>query len=179
MNFETIETERLILRKLTAESYYHIFDNCSDKEIMDCLNISSTENLNKDKAKVKKGISTFNKSFIIFQIFYKKNKSIIGWCGFHTWYTEHYRAEIGYELTDENLKSKGLMTEAFKEIINFGFTTMKLNRIEAFIEPENIPSFKLIKKFGFIREGQLRNHYLKNDVFEDSVVFSLLKNEYN
>jgi ribosomal-protein-alanine N-acetyltransferase len=55
---------------------------------------------------------------------------------------------------------------------------MKLNRIEAFIGPGNIPSLKLIAKSGFIQEGHLRGHYCKKGIMEDSLVFGLLREEY-
>ena len=107
----------------------------------------------------------------------KSTEKIIGWCGFHTWYLDHFRAEIGYGLFDENFKNKGIMTEAMKAILEYGFKQMKLHRIEAFIGTYNIPSLKLVEKFGFTKEGILRNHYLKNNVLEDSAVFSLLQKE--
>ncbi|MND70827.1 putative ribosomal N-acetyltransferase YdaF [compost metagenome] len=70
------------------------------------------------------------------------------------------------------------MTEALKPIIQYGFETMKLNRIEAFLSPDNIPSLKLVQKFGFTKEGHLREHYNKDNKLEDSAVYSLLKSEY-
>ena len=96
----------------------------------------------------------------------------------HVWYLDHNRAEIGYALTDNPEKSKGLMTEAMNSILKYGFEEMKLHRIEAFIGPENIPSLKLVAKFNFKKEGVLRQHYFKNDKMEDSAVFALLKDEY-
>ena len=70
------------------------------------------------------------------------------------------------------------MTEALTPIIAYGFSEMQLHRIEAFVGPNNSPSLNLMRKFGFTQEGQLRQHYLKDGKFEDSVVFSLLLEEY-
>jgi ribosomal-protein-alanine N-acetyltransferase len=55
---------------------------------------------------------------------------------------------------------------------------MGLNRIEAFAGKWNIPSLKILKGAGFKEEGVLRSHFLKNGVYEDSVCFSLLRDEY-
>lgn len=55
---------------------------------------------------------------------------------------------------------------------------MKLNRIEALIDENNIPSKKLLEHFGFNWEGVMRGHYLVNGIFEDSVLYSLLQSEY-
>jgi [ribosomal protein S5]-alanine N-acetyltransferase len=70
------------------------------------------------------------------------------------------------------------MLEAITSIVDYGFHKMELNRIEAFISPDNLPSKKLIAKAGFTQEGVLREHYKWENKIYDSVVFSLLKSEY-
>lgn len=178
MNTKELQTERLKLKKLTPEIFQFAFENLSESQLLSFFGFDSIAELEMEKEKYKKGISTYNKTFLYFQLIEKETDKIIGWCGFHTWYIEHKRAEIGYVMTDENFKDKGLMTEAIKPIIEYGFTIMQLNRIEAFVEPENIPSLKLIEKLNFVKEGLLRKHYFKNNRMEDSIVFSILKSEY-
>ena len=92
--------------------------------------------------------------------------------------TEHRRAELGYAFFDESFRGKGLMAEAVKAVIAYGFHQMDLHRIEAHISPHNLPSLKLIRKFHFTEEGLLRKHYFTNGVREDSKVFSLLREEF-
>jgi ribosomal-protein-alanine N-acetyltransferase len=111
-------------------------------------------------------------------LFEKSTSLYVGNCGFHTWCPEHYRAEIGYDMIDDMHKNKGYMTEALCTIIAYGFNEMKLNRIEALIGPNNIPSLKLLQKFGFTKEGYLREHYCKNGEIQDSIFYALLKSEY-
>ncbi len=178
MTFENIETERLILRKLTPAIYRQIFDTLPDAEIMNVLGLADAEALEKEKQKYRSGLSTYNRTFVNFQILDKASRQILGACGFHTWYTEHARAEIGYALNNEETKAKGIMSEAMKAVVHYGFAHMGLNRIEAFIGPGNIPSLKLVSKFGFTQEGRLRSHYFKKGIIEDSLVFGLLKEEY-
>ena len=180
MKFEEIYTERLILRKLTQECFDYIHSEMTQEDQLKILGLESNKELLKEKEKYKNGLSSHNKKFLYYQLIDKKAKEIIGWCGFHTWYTDHNRAEIGYGLFRDDYKNKGLMSEAISPIIDYGFMQMKLNRIEAFIEPENIASIKLIKKLNFVKEGQLREHYYnyKNDRIEDSMVYSLLRREY-
>lgn len=71
------------------------------------------------------------------------------------------------------------MSEVLNTVLHYGFETMQLRRVEAFISPDNMASLNTVKKFGFTREGQLRSHYVKGEQIEDSVVFSLLRGEYN
>lgn len=178
ISFETIDTERLILRKLTPAIYRQIFDTLPDAEIITVLGLADAEALEKEKQKYRNGLSTYNRSFVNFQILDKSSRQILGACGFHTWYTEHARAEIGYALHSDESKSKGIMSEAMKAVVHYGFEHMRLNRIEAMIGPANIPSLKLAAKFGFKEEGRLRGHYCKKGIMEDSVVFGLLREEY-
>lgn len=91
---------------------------------------------------------------------------------------DHERAEIGYVLFEADYNRKGLMSEAIGPIIEYGFKQMKLNRIEAFIGPKNQASIQLISKLNFVKEGQLREHYCENNRVEDSIVYSLLRKEY-
>ncbi|TBX70176.1 N-acetyltransferase [Flavobacterium silvisoli] len=177
--FETLSTERLLLRKLTPEIFDYVYNHFSDEDLMEFIGAPNEEALSKEKEKHRKGLSTFNKSFCYFQILDKTNQQIIGWCGYHTWYLDHKRAEIGYGLFDDSYKQKGLMSEATKVILDYGFNQMNLNRIEAFIGKENKASLNLVKKFGFTQEGILREHYFNKNCMEDSVVYSLLRREYN
>lgn len=177
MDFEILTTERLYLRKLTDEQFQDLLTNAPDQTLMQYLDLRK-EDLAKERAKAQKGFATFNKSLLIFQLIDRQSDAIIGWCGYHTWYLDHHRAEIGYGLNSDSTKAKGIMTEAVAPILAYGFEVMQLNRIEAFIGPENVPSLKLIQKFGFTQEGHLRKHYFKNGKYEDSLVFSLLRNEY-
>lgn len=70
------------------------------------------------------------------------------------------------------------MTEALKEVLNFGFTTLNLHRIEALVASWNIPSVKLLQHYGFTKEGTMREDYVVNGKHEDSDCYSLLKREW-
>ncbi|AWI26174.1 GNAT family N-acetyltransferase [Flavobacterium pallidum] len=177
MTFDTIDTPRLQLRLLTPEVFQYIYQHFTDPELMVFLGLDSEEKLAVEKEKFSKGLSTHNKSFRYFNILEKNEGKIIGWCGFHTWYMDHARAEVGYGLYDDAYKKQGIMTEALNYVIQYGFDEMQLHRIEALTATYNIASIKLLENSGFTTEGVLREHYLIDGKWEDSVVFSLLKNE--
>ncbi len=178
MEFEALTTNRLKLRKLTPEVFDYIYQDLSEAEQIAFLGLHSSQELAIERAKYKEGLWTHNKKFLYFQVLAKENGKIIGWCGYHTWYLDHDRAEIGYGLFADADKGKGLMSEAIIPIIAYGFNEMGLNRIEAFISPENIASNKLVQKMNFVKEGQLRQHYRDNNRIDDSLVYSLLSSEY-
>ena len=178
MKPEVLSTTRLYLRKLDPETFDHIFQKKSDAEQMLLLGLSSADELMLEKQKYEAGMWTYNRKFLYFQLIDKTTEEIIGWSGFHTWYTDHRRAELGYGLFTESYKRKGLMTEAVAAVIAYGFEKMKLHRIEAFVGPDNTASIRLMEKMNFVKEGCFREHYCKNGQMEDSLAYSLLQKEY-
>jgi len=82
-------------------------------------------------------------------------------------------------LLEDEFMNKGFMTEAFKPILHYGFTSLNLNRIEACVNPHNEASLSIMKKFDFKQEGHLREHFIKNDEIQDSLIFSRLKRDYD
>ncbi|MCW3161947.1 GNAT family N-acetyltransferase [Chryseobacterium oryctis] len=178
MTFETIETERLLIQKLDTETMNRIFEINNEHEIKKTLGITSEEEFARQKKIHQQGYESYNRKMMNFQIVEKQSNTIIGNCGYHTWNPQHHRAEVGYALNSDKFKNKGFMKEALKKIIEFGFQNMELNRIEALIGDDNIPSRKLLEHFGFTKEGIMRGHYLIDGVFENSILYSLLKSEY-
>ncbi|HLA54883.1 MAG TPA: GNAT family protein [Flavobacterium sp.] len=178
MEFETLQTQRLLLKKLTPEIFKFLFKNYSDTEIKKLLGLTTDEEFLKEKAKSEGGYTTYNKTILAFLLVSKGTGETIGRCGYHNWYNDHLRAELGYMIHKDENKRKGYMDEALKAILRYGFGNMNLNRIEAFIGPTNIASQSLIRKFGFTQEGHLRQHFIRNGEIQDSFIFSLLKQEY-
>lgn len=175
--FETLTSTRLELRKLSPEVFEYLFTECTTDQQMAFLGLDK-DALAIEKGKYDKGFATFNKSYRYFKIVAQESQEVIGWCGFHTWYVDHHRAEIGYGLYGEHYKRKGIMSEALKVLLDYGFTEMGLHRVEALIGKDNDASLALVKKFGFQYEGNLREHYNVEGTMEDSLVFGLLKHEY-
>lgn len=178
LQFEYLETDRLQLRKLTPFSIQTIFATLPDDELKAFFGIDNDHELEKEKQKVNNGLSTHNRSLVWFQMLLKSTGEMIGSIGFHNWMPEHSRAELGYSLLDDTWKQQGYMKEAFPQVLAYGFRTMGLVRVEAFVSPVNEASIRLLKAWHFVEEGLMREHYQKNGVHEDSMVFSLLKREY-
>ncbi len=173
-----METPSLYLRELNTERYEQVMHSLSDNELMTFFGYTLPEDLQKEKQRHAGGLTMFNKSFLFLHLIEKKSQQVIGWCGYHTWYTTHQRAEIGYTLFDATHRGKGYMSETLPPVIRYGFEQMNLNRIEAFTSHENEASKKLLLKNGFIQEGVLREHYKTPEGITDSVLFGLIKTDW-
>lgn len=85
--------------------------------------------------------------------------------------------KLGYALAPSEW-GKGYATDAARTLIRFGIRELGLHRISAAIGPDNAPSIKLIEALGFSREGVLRDHVFTNGAWRDSVLYSLLEQEW-
>lgn len=102
---------------------------------------------------------------------------LVGTCGYHKWNKPHYKAEIGYDLLPEYW-GKGIMTVAVGALVDYGFQEMALHRIEAFVDPLNTASSRLLGRLGFNREGLLRDAFFEKGVFVDAEIYSLLRADH-
>lgn len=173
-----LTTKRLLLRELTPAIFNQLFLRKTKEEIMAYLHLQTDKQFEEMEERYTKGITTYFHDFKGFHLLDRETKQVIGHCDFHTWVPGHRRAEVGYAMSNPKYKNKGLMTEALETILTFGFRQMDLYRVEALIADYNTPSLQLVQHFGFKREGLLRNHYLVGDQLEDSIMFSLLKPEF-
>lgn len=178
MEQEVLHTERLLLKKLTPEVFTYLFEHCSEAEIKDQLGLTTEAELIREKQKWQGGYVTYDRTILAFLLVLKENGETIGRCGYHNWYSEHNKAELGYALSKAEHKRKGYMTEAVAKILEYGFDSMGLNRVEACVGPGNSASLSLVRKYGFTQEGYLRQHFIRDGGIQDSLIFSLLKEEY-
>ncbi|MBX7052160.1 MAG: GNAT family N-acetyltransferase [Flavobacteriales bacterium] len=175
----TLSTDRLLLKGISSENMFDIFNQLPEDEIKTLLGHRTHESFLKEKQKHLDGYSSYNRRFMMFLLIHEPSGLVIGRCGIHNWNKENQRAEIGYVMEDENYKRQGLMSEAVKAILSYGFHHLNLNRIDALVGTGNIPSIKILNSNGFIQEGLLRQHVRGANGFEDSLLFSLLKQEFD
>jgi len=71
----------------------------------------------------------------------------------------------------------GYMTRAVAAATRYGFSTLRLHRIEAACLPENVPSMKLLERNGFRREGLARAYLKIAGAWRDHVLYALLEHE--
>ena len=177
--FPVIETERLVLRRITNDDVNEVFELRSNPETMQYIPrplVKTTQDALDHIAVIEEKI-VLNEG-INWGITLKNNSKLLGMIGFYRMQPENYRAEIGYMLSPK-FHEKGFITEAVKRLITFGFNELKLHSIEAVIDPENIGSEKVLQKTGFIKEAHLKECQFYNGRFIDKVIYSLLRYNHN
>ena len=86
------------------------------------------------------------------------------------------KTSFGYWLSPE-FEGKGIVIRCVKELIEYAFYILDLNRIEISCAEDNSRSRALPEKLGFIKEGILRDYYYLNGDLHNLVVYSLLKSD--
>ena len=175
---KSLETERLSILIRTEQDYYHAFQTSSDEQLRIDFGIVTDQELQLQRNKVLGGLCTYRTSILFFHLKARDIDKVIGSISFHNWYPMHSRSEIGYALSEDRYKGLGYMNEAIAAVVPFGFNAMSLNRIEAFVHPENLPSIKIVERAGFKREGLLEQHIYKDGVPGDSIVYGLLRQQF-
>jgi len=176
--FPQLETDRLVLREMTLADAEFYFRHFNDEKVVLGSGFPGPETLEAAEKelelycirpfKVAKGIR--------WGIMWKGSSGLIGSCGFYGWSKTSRRAEVGYDL-DPAHWGKGLMREALRAALRYGFEVMALNRIQAIIDCENVRSIRLVQRLGFQQEGVLRQNSVFRGEFRDEACFSLLREE--
>lgn len=175
--FPVISTERLILREATAEDAEDMLRYLSDERVMQHTGMDpfgSTDDVLEEIAWYQSIVG--EGTGVRWGITLKDTGKMIGSCGFLNREARHFRAEIGYELSHDYW-GRGIAGEALRAVVQYGFSQLRLERIEALIEPENGPSIRLVERNGFLREGLLRHYEYTQGKFDDLYMYSLLKSD--
>lgn len=87
-------------------------------------------------------------------------------------------AYLGYHV-GSRYASQRYMTEAIQLILRFAFQELQLNRIEANIQPGNVPSISLVRRAGFIQEGFSRKYLKIDGRWRDHERWAILAEDWN
>ncbi len=177
-NLTTLETNRLILRKMTLDDAQDMYEYASDPEVAKFVIWDFHKSIDDSISFLKSMIQKYeNKEVSEWGIIYKESNKFIGTCGYLWWNPTHASAEVGYALS-RKYWDIGIMTEAIREVIKFGFEKMGLNRIEARCKLLNIASQKVMEKVDMKFEGIMREGLFAKGFYHDLKVYSILKKEF-
>jgi ribosomal-protein-alanine N-acetyltransferase len=172
--FPVITTERLLLRPLAITDDEEIFTIRSSEignKYLDRPIAHSIEDARAFIEKITTGIA-INK-WIFWVIVWPPSNKLIGTIGLWNIDDANHIAEIGYELHPDHY-GKGIMLEAMLKVLDYGFDTMQLQTIDAYVHKLNERSIKLLEKLNFSQHPPA--HHAKLEESEaDMLTYSLNK----
>lgn len=166
--FPTLSTHRLTLRQLNDTDDLTISSLRSNERVNQYIDRPKQTSIDEAKAfitKINDGIKL--NQWIYWTICLKDNSELIGTICLWNFSEDKMTAELGYELSP-TFQGQGLMNEAFKIILNYGFQTMGLKNIEAFVHKDNDSSIRLLVKNNFKLEAERKDEKNSNNL-----IFSL------
>jgi ribosomal-protein-alanine N-acetyltransferase len=177
--YPTLHTPRLTLRRIQPDDTDAVFALYGDESVVSYLDIETltTREQAADLVRFFLHRAENNPFAIRWAITLRDQPGLIGTCGYNFVDLDSHWAEIGYDLMPVYWR-QGIMSEALREVLRYGFDSANLHRVEAVIEPENQASAQLLERLGFKREGVLRERLLLGGRYRDNVYYGLLRAEY-
>ena len=172
-------TNRLALRELTVDDSENWFKNLSDDEVAVLIGMEPLENVEDSKSIINSFIDRYEKkNGMAWAITLKEDEGFIGTCSYEKIDSHNLSGEIGYDLL-KIYWGHGFMAEALSVILDYGFESLGLNRIEVHTAAINLASRNLLRKLGFFEEGIFRESTFFRGEFRDDCQYSLLRREWN
>lgn len=174
-----IETERLLLREFVAEDWQSVLAYQRDRRYLQFYSDA-------DRTEVE--AQEFIQMFLFQQAEQPRRKfqlaitiqgddTVVGTCGIRRKPDNDWEADIGFELAPEHW-GHGIATEAAQEIVNYGFSTLKVHRISSWCIADNIASARVLEKVGLHLEGRLREHQYFKNRWWDTLLFGKLRADW-
>ena len=113
-----------------------------------------------------------------FVVFDKATNAYAGSTRFYDFKNIHQSVQMGYTWYGKDFQGTGLNSHCKLLLLAYAFETLELERVEFRADANNARSIRAMKSFGCKEEGILRSNCASPTGRRDSIVLSILKNEW-
>lgn len=169
-------TKRLEIRRFKNEDLDNIYCYLSDPEV---VKYEPYKALNKEQCN--NYLTSMMNSNDFWAIVLKEKNIVIGQVYLAN--TSSYLWELGY-VFNSKYQHKGYASEAVARLLQYVFDEQGAHRVSAHCNVENNPSWMLLERLGFRREGHfLQNVYFFSDdndqpIWQDTYAYGCLYNDF-
>lgn len=175
---KTIETERLLLRRITLNDAQMMFDNwASDSEVSRYMRWDTHKDVSESAEIIEKWFNRYESDSVYHWGICLKSGEMIGSLGIFSVDEHDERAEAGYCIGRE-FWNKGYTSEALSAVIAYMFSNTGINRIEAYHSVNNAASGKVMQKAGMRYEGFARQKYKSRDGYQDCYTYAVIRDDF-
>ena len=165
LEMRILQSNRLILRPWKISDLDDLHEFMSNKEVASLAGFNVRNSKEESLNILKQFIVDSSNSLWAIEL--KNIKKVIGWIELHK-YSERIdknSKEIGCVLSQEYW-GRGLMPEALKQVLNYGFNEENLNSIVCSHFVNNNQSKRVIEKLGFkyVKAGDNKTYYCLNKI---------------
>ena len=171
-----LETEKLVIRKLTYGDFDKLSDILKDIDVMyawehDFSDVEVKEWIDRNISRYEKDETGY------FSLIEKNTGELVGQAGLHYSIVNEKRIlELGYIIMKKHW-NKGYAFESAKALINFAFDILNEKEVYALIRPENTRSVKLAEKLGFVLVSSYLKYYNGKDMIHNIYILEKDKNK--
>lgn len=174
----SLQTKRLLLRPLGEADAPGLFAMFSDPKVMRYWSTPPWISIDEAHAMVTRDQKAMAAGeYVRFGLEQVDTGTLIGTCTLFSISATCRRAEVGYSLA-HSAWGHGYMDEALRALLDYGFSEMNLNRVEADIDPRNNASARSLERLGFTREGFLRERWIVDGEVSDTALYGLLLRDW-
>lgn len=173
-----LTTPRLMLRKFTVADADAMFSGwANDIDVARYMRWVPHANANETSNVIQIWVKSYDRDdFYLWAIEHRASGELIGSISLFCVNAHDQCYDVGYNIGKAHW-NKGYVTEALAKVIEYGFSTGKINRIEAYHSVNNPGSGKVMQKCGMRYEGLSRQKYKSNAGFEDCDLYAILKSD--
>lgn len=174
----TLHTDRLLLRPFTDADADELFALQSDAEVLrywDSPPWTDRTQATRFLESCRQLADSGKGARVVIER--RSDQAFLGWCTVNSWNPGFRSASLGYCLT-RAAWGNGYATEAGRALLQWAFTTLDLNRVQAEADTRNTASGRVLEKLGFLLEGTLREDCIVNGDVSDSWVYGLLRRDW-
>ncbi|MBF4692585.1 GNAT family N-acetyltransferase [Fusibacter sp. Q10-2] len=172
-----VEAEEVIIRKIVSSDLDRLYEIYSNENLFR----HSPMMLKKNKETVANMIGHFERDFnkhkmIMLGIAFRKTPDdLVGTFELFDYNKVVNMITVGYRL-NEQFWGQGIVSKAVQAMTDYLFNCIGINRIQAFVMPENIKSQNVLIRNGFTVEGTIRQGTVwKGHGVVDLILFSRLR----
>lgn len=176
---QTIETERLILRRFEYSDDEAVFRNwAADEKVQTMYSEPVYRDIRAVRGLLDKYIGGYEKNdYYRWAAALKDTNECIGQIAYFLVDSRNNFAEIEYCI-GRKFQCRGYATEAARAVTAYGFDKIGLHKVQICTKTINAPSKRVIEKCGFTYEGTLRDYFCMDGKYAGRLYFSMLRSEY-
>ncbi len=175
-----LKTKRLHLSELTFDDLENVHDLHCLPETDEFNTLGIPENIQVTEKIVQDWLRLSNEKpdkLFVFTIRRSEDKSFVGLIGLILG-KQNYQSAEGWFKTHKDFWGQGFTTEALNKLLEFGFQTLKLHRIEAGCAVENHASVRVLEKVGMTCEGIRKKKLPIRGEWRDNYFFAILEEDF-
>ncbi len=170
--------KRIKLRRLDDHDASALFELYSDPEVMRHWNHAPWASVDQAKMAIDEArLDYASGTSLHCAIEHRTTGALIGSCALYAITAPHRCASLGY-LLSKKYWGQGYLSEAMRVLLDYAFTELDLNRVEADVNQCNTGSIKALESLGFRHEGCMRERWIVDGKKHDTQSYGLLSDDW-